>query len=80
MGRKIEITKEFREGYSWIRSHRADLHRQYQGQWIAVYLDKVVASGRGYVSVEKEAIRITGAPQTKIPLVYMEDPHCIYPL
>lgn len=78
MGKKLEITKEFLKGYDWVQSHRLGLHKEYQGKWIAVYLDRVVASGKSFSSVEKKAIKITGVPQTKIPLVYMEDPHCIY--
>jgi len=78
MVRKLEITKEFREGIDWIQSHRRDLHKEYQGKWVAVYRDKVIASGKGFNLVEKKAVEITGVPQTKIPLVFMEDPHCIY--
>lgn len=78
MGRKLKISKEFLQGYDWIQSHRADLHKEYQGKWIAVCIDKVIASGKGFATVGKKATEITGLPQTKIPLVYMEDPHCIY--
>jgi len=78
MGKKIEIAKEFLDGLNWIQSHRIELHKDYQGQWIAVYHNKVVAFGKTIDSVEKEALRITRVPHTKIPLVFMEDPHCIY--
>lgn len=78
MARKLEITKDFLEGMNWIQSHRMDLHKEYQGKWIAVYHDRVVASGKAIDSVEKKALEVTKAPHTKIPLVFMEDPHCIY--
>lgn len=78
MGEKFKITQEFAQGYDWIQSHRADLHKKYQGQWVAVYIDRVVASGKSFGSVEQKAIQLTGVQQTKIPLIYMEDPHCIY--
>lgn len=78
MVKNLEITKEFIEGINWIQIHRPTLHKQYQGRWIAVYRNKVVAAGKSINSVEKRALGLTRAPLIKIPLVFMEDPHCIY--
>jgi len=78
MGKKFEVSKELIQGYDWIQSHRADLHKKYEGKWIAVYIDKVIAAGKSFGSVEEKAIKATGIPQAKIPLVFMEDLHCIY--
>ncbi len=80
MVKNLEITKEFIEGISWIQIHRPALHKQYQGRWIAVYRNKVVSAGKSINSVEKRALELTKAPLIKIPLVFMEDPHCIYPV
>lgn len=78
MVKDIEITKEFIDGINWIQVHRRALHKQYQGRWIAVYRDKVIAAGKSIDSVEKRALDLTGVASIKIPLVFMEDPHCIY--
>ena len=78
MVKNLEITKEFIEGINWIQAHRPALHKQYQGRWIAVYRNKIVAVGKSINSVEKKALELTKASLIKIPLVFMEDPHCIY--
>lgn len=78
MSKRLEIAKEFLDGINWIQLHRIELHREFQGRWIAVYHNKVVASGKTIDSVEKKALENTGASPRKIPLVFMEDPHCIY--
>ena len=80
MDSRLQVSREFLNGMAWIQSHRVKLHTEYQGKWIAVYRDKVVASGKSIDSVEKKALEITKEPYTKIPMVFMEDPHCIYPL
>jgi len=74
----LGLTKDFISAISWIEEHRKDLHKQYQGKWIAVYDNKVVAVGKKISAVEKKAEQKTNHPFREIPVVYMEDSHCIY--
>ncbi|MDI6791258.1 MAG: DUF5678 domain-containing protein [bacterium] len=70
--------KSFFEELNWISVHRSELRKQYQGQWIAVANKKVVAFGRNMQSVEEKAVDATRRTLDEFPVVYMEDPHCVY--
>ncbi|OQX54268.1 MAG: hypothetical protein B5M48_01305 [Candidatus Omnitrophica bacterium 4484_213] len=49
----LGISKGFIGAISWVEEHKGDLHKQYQGKWVAVYDNKVVAVGKKISSVEK---------------------------
>lgn len=70
--------QDFFKGIDWIDIHRSELREKYQGKWIAVFNKRIVASGRKIRNVQEEAIAITNKSLDEIPIVYIEDSHCIY--
>lgn len=79
MKKKIRINREFLANLGWAHRQWAKLTRQYQGKWIAVFHDQVIASDKAISSVEKRVRRLTKKkPFEDIPLLYIEDPHCIF--
>jgi hypothetical protein len=75
---ELEVSREFIEAMSWIRAHQSTLRKTYQGQWIAVYQDRLVASGSSFNAVGRQAVQKTGQPANRLAVVFIDDPHCIY--
>ena len=69
-------TKE--EALAWVHTHRSELS-PYEGQWIAVYHQQVVAHGRDGSQVRKQA-DLLGYHEEDIYLRFLEESHCIYGL
>lgn len=70
--------QNFFNSIDWIDTHRSELREKYQGKWIAVFNRRIVASGRKIQNVQKKATAITSRALDEIPIVYIEDSHCIY--
>ncbi len=62
----------------WAYQHAADLHRRYEGKWIAVANGQVVAAGADPVAVRRRAARETGRTTAEVYVNYMESAGAIY--
>ena len=77
--KNIGINREFLKNFRWARKQWNELTALYQGNWVAVFHARVIASGKNIASVERKVKSITHKrPFQDIPLFYVEDPHCIY--
>jgi hypothetical protein len=74
---ELVLNEDILAGHRWIAEHRAKLQR-YEGLWIAVSDEQVVAFGEDPDEVEALAQQKTGKSEYQIPLVYLENTACIY--
>ncbi|MFQ5812499.1 MAG: DUF5678 domain-containing protein [Anaerolineae bacterium] len=74
---ELVLNEDILAGHRWIAEHRAKLQR-YEGLWIAVSDEQVVAFGEDPDEVETLAQQKTGKSEYQIPLVYIENTACIY--
>lgn len=74
----LEIPAEFLAGMNWIHAHPRELREAYAGRWIAVYRNRVVASGSSFGEVERQAIEKTNQPTNHLAIVFVDDPHRFY--
>lgn len=57
--------------FTWVSSRFQELLAQFEGQWIAVHRDRVIANGWNAREVALSADRI--APQAEVLLVHVTD-------
>lgn len=72
------LPPELVEDLRWIEDHADALYEKYEGEWIAVVNQKIVAHGKDGGKVEEEAIAITGRDPQKIAMRYFEYANAIY--
>ncbi len=61
----------------WVRTHREEL-AQYEGKWIAVYNQQVIASGKNGANVQKRALQKIGYDVPDLYLRFLEHSTCVY--
>lgn len=66
----------FLEDLDWAELHHSELLREYRGQWVAIYHQQVVASGKSIAQVKAEARRKTG--RQHIPVYFVDSASTIY--
>jgi hypothetical protein len=70
---KIEETPlSFRKDQEWALENYQKFMKEYPDQWIAIYDEKVVATGEDLTSVEEAAKMVTGLDSENIPVLYIE--------
>jgi hypothetical protein len=70
---KIEETPlSFRKDQEWALENYQRFMKEYPDQWIAIYDEKVVATGEDLTSVEEAAKKVTGLDSENIPVLYIE--------
>ncbi|MBI4397509.1 MAG: hypothetical protein HY586_00105 [Candidatus Omnitrophica bacterium] len=78
MKKAVNINHEFLQNFRWAQKQWTQLTRTHQGKWIAVFHNQVIASDKKISSVEERVKSLTKKkPFEDIPLLYVEDPHCI---
>lgn len=70
--------RDFFDDMDWINENRVKIRSEYQGRWIAVSNKKVLATSKKIDEVEEQVALKTKKQIDQIPIVYIEDPHCIY--
>jgi len=70
-------SERLNEDMDWVSSHREDLAK-YEGKWIAVYNQKIVASGKNGAQVEKRALQKIGYDVPDLYVRFLESSSCVY--
>jgi hypothetical protein len=72
MAMKLKIETQVWDDQDWAFQHYSDLVAKYGNQWIAVYNQRVVASGHDLGQVEEQAANKTGQAKEKIAVIFVE--------
>ena len=62
---------------AWVSSHREELMK-YEGKWVAVYEQKVIASGKNGAQAQKRALQKIGHDVPDLYIRFLERATCIY--
>jgi hypothetical protein len=72
------MSEAFRADRQWAHEHIAELHDQYEEQWVAVVDQQVVAVGPNLSRVEAVAARKTGRNPQDIYVTFLESRFAVY--
>ncbi len=72
------LPPELVEDLRWIEDHADELYAKYEGKWVAVVNQKIVAHGKDGGKVQKEAIAKTGRDRSRIAMRFLEYADAIY--
>ena len=78
MDDKVYIPTAYRADMRWTREHSAELHEQFQDQWVAVVNQEVVASAQGLGEAKALASQRTGKNPRDIYVEFIDSPFAIY--
>ena len=51
-----KLPKRYWDDIEWARKHLSELHRKYEGKWVAVVNKKVVAAGKNTAFLEEKRL------------------------
>ncbi len=71
-----KLPKRYWDDIEWSRKHLSELHRKYEGKWVAIVNKKVVAAGKNLASVRARAMRLTKAKH--VPVRFVERGTVVY--
>lgn len=80
MSARTTIPPDYLADMEWADTHVAELHRQYENQWVAIVGGRVVAAGVDLGEVEERAARATGKPGDHIYVEFVEEGAAVYGL
>lgn len=72
------IPRAYWENARWAREHATELHEQYEGQWVAIADQQVIAAGSNPIDVRKRAARLTDHSTAEVFVQFMESAGTIY--
>ena len=70
-------SKRAKADIAWVSANRDTLF-QYEGKWIAVYNQEVIASGKNGESVQKRAFKKIGKAVPDLHIRFLEKFLCVY--
>ncbi len=71
-----KLPERYWEDIEWSRSHLSELHRKYEGKWVAIVNKKVVAAGKNLAWVRAKAMRLTKVKH--VPVRFVERGAVVY--
>jgi hypothetical protein len=77
MSEKDSIPPAYFENERWACEHSTALHEQYEGRWVAIANQQVVAAGPS-ARVRELAARQTGRPTAEVFVRFVDSPFTIY--
>jgi hypothetical protein len=74
---KDTVPPAYFENERWACEHSTDLHKQYEGRWVAIANQQVVAVGPS-ARVRELAARRIGRPTAEVFVRFVDSPFTIY--